>query len=220
VSRGRHHRSSRWHGKAAVAAAVVLLAAGGFLVARAVLDKVQLPPAAAQVIPTTVSPTPPPRAPASRAVALARSAPDRIEIPVLGVDAPVEPLGLNSDGTMAVPPLGNHNLASWYDGSVTPGQQGTAVILGHVDSYQGPSVFYRLKNLVRGDLVEVVLEDGRTARFDTDGVQVIAKDSFQPSRVFASAGAPELRLVTCGGPFDAATGHYLDSIIAYAHLVP
>ena len=56
------------------------------------------------------------------------------------------PLGLNSDGTVQVPPLGNHNLAGWYDGSVTPGQDGSAVILGHVDNYAGPSVFYGVKN--------------------------------------------------------------------------
>ncbi len=217
MSKGRHQRRSSRRGAAGFAA-LVLLAAGGFLVARAVLDKVQLPPAAAQVIPTTVSPSPP-RAPKAEATALARSAPERIEIPAVQVDAPVEALGRNADGSLTVPPLGDHNLTSWYDGSVTPGQRGTSVILGHVDSYQGPSVFYRLKELVKGDRIEVVLADGKTAAFATDGVQVIAKDSFDPARVFAARGGPELRLVTCGGPFDTASGHYLDSIVAYAHLV-
>ena len=73
-----------------------------------------------------------------------------------------------------MPPLDNHNLAGWYNRSVTPGQDGTSIILGHVDSFTGPSVFYSVKDLTRGELVDVVRADGRTATFSVDGVQVQA----------------------------------------------
>jgi sortase (surface protein transpeptidase) len=117
-----------------------------------------------------------------------------------------------------VPPLDNHNLAGWYDRSVTPGAKGTSVILGHVDDYAGPSVFFNIKNLKAGDAVDVTRADGETAVFDVDGVQKATKAHFPTSDVFGNVPYAALRLVTCGGPFDPKTGEYLDSIIVYAHL--
>jgi sortase (surface protein transpeptidase) len=127
-------------------------------------------------------------------------------------------LGLNANGTIQVPPLNNHNLAGWYDKSVTPGAKGTSVILGHVDDYAGASVFFNIKNLVKGDAVDVVRSDGITAEFSVDGVQKATKTHFPSSAVFGNVPYAALRLVTCGGPFDPNTGQYLDSIIVYAHL--
>jgi sortase (surface protein transpeptidase) len=146
------------------------------------------------------------------------SVPVRIEIAKLGVDAPVTALGLNPDGTVQVPPLSNHNLAGWYTGSVTPGQEGSAVILGHVDSYAGASVFYAIKNLAPGDQVSIVRADGSTAVFAVDSVQMVAKVAFPSGSVYGNTAYPSLRLITCGGPFDAATGEYKDNIVVYAHL--
>jgi LPXTG-site transpeptidase (sortase) family protein len=224
VSRGRHRR--RWYtGRAALAGAVVLLAVGGFLVVRAVTDKPQQPPMAAQVIPRSVPTAVPvqPSAPASsaakKAARLAVSRPVRLVIPAISVNAPVESLGLNPDKTVQVPALGNHNLAGWYDGSVTPGQAGPSVILGHVDNYQGASVFFSLKNLVKGDAVDVMLADGKTVKFTVDGVQKVSKTSFPSMEVYGMTSYPALRLVTCGGVFDSSTGSYVDSIIVYAHMV-
>jgi Sortase domain len=94
-----------------------------------------------------------------------------------------------------------------------------SVILGHVDSYSGTSVFYDLKTLRPGNLVKVVRADGSTAVFSVDGLQRAAKDTFPAASVYGGLSYPGLRLVTCGGPFDSATGHYLDNIIVYAHLV-
>jgi sortase (surface protein transpeptidase) len=200
-------------------AGLVLLAAGAFVVAHALGAGPKLPPAAAQDIPSTVG-TRVPFAPnpASVAAPLATSAPMTIAIPAVGVKAPVTRLDLNADGTVQVPPLDNHNLAGWYDRSVTPGANGTSVILGHVDDYAGPSVFYNIKNLRKGAEVDVVRADGRTAVFTVDGVQKAAKTSFPASDVYGNAPYPALRLVTCGGPFDAKAGEYLDSIVVYAHL--
>ncbi|MGH3270167.1 MAG: class F sortase [Trebonia sp.] len=198
---------------------LVMVAAGAFVVVHALSAGSKLPPAAAQNIPAAVG-TRVPFAPnpASVAAPLPASTPMTIKIPAIGVDAPVMRLGLNPDGTVAVPPLDNHNLAGWYDRSVTPGAKGTSVILGHVDDYAGPSVFFNIKNLRAGDTIDVVRADGSTAVFAVDGVQKAAKTNFPTSDVYGNVAYPALRLVTCGGPFDASTGEYLDSIVVYAHL--
>ena len=205
--------------RAILAVGLVMMAVGGFVVVHALTASSQLPPAAAQGIPVSVGTKVPfPPNPASIAAPLSASTPMTIVIPAIGVNAPVEKLDLNSNGTVQVPPLDNHNLAGWYDRSVMPGQKGTSVILGHVDDYAGPSVFFNIKNLHKGDAIDVVRADGRTAVFSVDGVQKSAKTSFPTSDVFGSVPYPALRLVTCGGPFDPKTGEYLDSIIVYAHL--
>ena len=222
MSRGLHRRRHR--GRAVIVAALVLLAVGGYLVARAVTSTPQQPPLAAQAIPRSVPTTSPPSPSASpagkkkAATSLARSVPVRLVIPAISVNAPVMSLGLNPDKTVQVPPLADHNLAGWYDGSVTPGQAGPSVLLGHVDNYQGASVFFNLKNLRKGDAVDVVLADGKTARFTVDGVQQAVKTAFPTMAVYGKTSYPALRLVTCGGTFDSATGSYLDSVIVYAHL--
>lgn len=198
---------------------LVMVAVGGFIVAHALSTGSQLPPAAAQNIPAAVGtkvPFPPNKA--AIGAPLSASTPMTIEIPAIKVDAPVSRLDLNSNGTVQVPPLDNHNLAGWYDRSVTPGAEGTSVILGHVDDYAGPSVFFNIKNLHAGDIVDVVRADGKTAEFVVDGVQKATKINFPSNDVYGNVPYPALRLVTCGGPFDAKTGEYLDSIVVYAHL--
>jgi Sortase domain len=151
--------------------------------------------------------------------AMSAATPVRIEIPEIGVSAPIMKLGLAPGGAIQVPPLGDHDLAGWYDGGPAPGQDGSSVILGHVDSYSGISVFYYLKALHPGNLIKIARADGSTAVFSVDGVQRATKDSFPATSVYGTLSYPGLRLVTCGGPFDSATGHYLDNIIVYAHLV-
>jgi LPXTG-site transpeptidase (sortase) family protein len=150
---------------------------------------------------------------------LPRSVPREIKIPGIGVDAPVVQVGRDADGSVQVPPLGARNLTGWYRYGPAPGQRGPAVILGHVDSATGASVFYRLRDLRAGDRVYVTLADGTVAAFVVDGLQKVAKDAFPTASVYGKAGYPSLRLITCGGPFDRATGHYLDNIIVYAHLI-
>ncbi|HTR91649.1 MAG TPA: class F sortase [Trebonia sp.] len=201
------------------AVGAIMLAAGAFVVAHALTGGVRLPPASAQQIPATVTTTVP-FAPDPSAVAapLAPSTPVRIKIPAIGVSAPVMRLGKNGDGTVEVPPLDNHNLAGWYDGSVTPGADGSSVVLGHVDDYDGPSVFFSIKALHRGDTIDIVRADGDTAAFAVDGVQKVGKTEFPTGDVYGSVPYPALRLVTCGGPFDVKRGEYLDNIVVYAHL--
>lgn len=193
-----------------------LLVVGGF-VAFWALSSHGGPPAEAQQIPASIGTTAP-GAIAQPGRPLAKSPPVRIEIPVLGVNAPVMRLGLNADGSVQVPPLDNHNLAGWYTGSVTPGQVGASVLLGHVDSWSGGSVFFKIKTLHRGALVDVIRADGSTAVFTVLGLQKAAKVAFPTDSVYGNPGYPALRLITCGGPFNSATGEYLDNIIVYAQL--
>jgi hypothetical protein len=148
----------------------------------------------------------------------ARSVPVRITIPAIGVSAPVMELGLNADKTIQVPPLGNPDLAGWYKYGPSPGQQGPAVIIGHIDSTAGPSVFYRLRDLASGDRISISLADGKTAVFTVTGLQQTLKTTFPTSDVYGHLSYAGLRLITCGGVFDAATGHYLSNVIVYARL--
>jgi hypothetical protein len=203
---------------AAVGALVAV--AGAVLIVRAVFGGPGggTLPAEALVIPANVGTAVPTPSVVPTAAQLTASAPFRIEIPALGVSAPVMRLGLNTDGSVQVPPLANHNLAGWYDGSVTPGQRGSAVILGHVDSYAGVSVFFAVKNLRPGDEINIVRADGSTATFAVDGVQKVVKATFPTNTIYGNVSYPSLRLITCGGPFNAANGQYLDNIVVYSHL--
>jgi sortase (surface protein transpeptidase) len=199
---------------------LILLGIGSLLVVlHGFAGGMKLPPASAQKVPATVGTTvPSPGDISTVAHALPPSTPVSIEIPALRVKAPVMLLRQNNDSTVQVPPLGDHNLAGWYVGSATPGAVGSSVILGHVDNYAGPSVFFSIKELRRGDRVDVVRANGSVAQFAVDGVQKVAKAQFPTSDVYGNTAYPSLRLVTCGGPFDAASGQYVDNIVVYAHL--
>jgi sortase (surface protein transpeptidase) len=131
----------------------------------------------------------------------------------------VQEVGQDADGSVQVPPLADHNLTGWYEYGPTPGQSGNSVILGHVDSATGISVFYYLRYLHAGNKIYVTLADGQVATFAVDGLQKVAKDAFPTASVYGKSSYPSLRLITCGGTFDEATGHYLDNIIVYAHLI-
>jgi len=178
------------------------------------------PPAQASTIPASV-PTKAPRLTVGTVPGvhtLAKSVPVRLRIPAIGVNAPITEVGLNANDTVQVPPLTNHNLAGWYKYGPSPGQQGPSVLLGHVDSVTGASVFFYLKDLHKGDKIYVKLDDGKTATFLVDGLQRVSKTTFPTQDVYGKLGYAGLRIITCGGAFDAATGHYYDNIIVYAHL--
>jgi sortase (surface protein transpeptidase) len=124
-------------------------------------------------------------------------------------------VGMTSVG-VGVPPLANHNLAGWYNRSVTPGEIGPSLIDGHVNGYGQDSVFARLKDLHKGDPVIINRANGSSAVFHVTWVQVVVKSQFPWNKVLGWTDSPTLRLVSCGGPFDYATGHYADNIIVYA----
>ncbi|MGR8010653.1 class F sortase [Streptomyces hypolithicus] len=145
------------------------------------------------------------------------SDPVRIRIPAVRVDAPVTRLGLGPDGSLDVPPPRNPNIAGWYEDGTAPGAAGTAVVAGHVDTARGPAVFYNLGALKKGHTIEVGREDGRTAVFTIDGIEVYDTRAFPEQRVYASSGRAELRVITCGGAYSQKSG-YRGNVVAYAHL--
>ncbi|MEU9855641.1 class F sortase [Streptomyces sp. NPDC047974] len=167
------------------------------------------PPAADA--PAPAAPPPPARA------GLPASAPIAVAIPAIGVDAPLARVGLDADGWLEAPPAEHPGRAGWYAGAVTPGEPGTAVLTGHVDTPAGPAVFHSLGALTRGRTVEVRRADGRTAVFTVHAVELLPKDDFPADRVYASTRAPELRLITCGGTYTRATG-YTGNVVVSARL--
>jgi hypothetical protein len=151
---------------------------------------------------------------------LPRSEPVSLDIPAIGVKSELLHLGLNADGSLQVPSLfALPSEAAWYKYSATPGQIGPSVIEGHVDTYNGPSVFYRLGALVPGDTVDVTLADGARATFRVTGVRSYPKADWPWRVIFGSTNYAALRLITCGGTFDYATGHYLSNTVVFASLV-
>jgi hypothetical protein len=146
------------------------------------------------------------------------AAPVALIIPAIGVRTTLIRLGRAASGALQVP--ATTSVAGWYTGSPRPGDLGAAVIAGHVDSYAGPGVFFRLRLLRPGDLIFVRRADGSLAAFGVFAVQTQAKARFPTAAVYGPTPAAELRLITCGGTFDAATGHYLSNVIVFAIAVP
>ena len=146
----------------------------------------------------------------------ARSVPVGLRIPAIGLSVSLSTLGLNLDGTVQVPT--DFAQPGWYRLGPSPGQLGSAVILGHVDSYRGPAVFFTLRNLVPGDAIDVTLADGTVADFVVSAVEMYSKAQFPARQVYASHGLSTLQLVTCGGTFDVQTGHYLSNVVVYSAL--
>jgi hypothetical protein len=155
---------------------------------------------------------PPPRA-------LARSQPTRVVISKIGVDAQIVGTGVDGNGAIEVPPLTRPELAGWYRFGPSPGEAGSAVIVGHVDSSEsGPAVFFNLGALVRGDIIKITRVDRSVAAFKVDSVEVYAKATFPAEQVHRPTPYPALRLITCGGRFDRTQRNYLDSVIVFASL--
>jgi sortase (surface protein transpeptidase) len=153
---------------------------------------------------------------ARRRTGIERNAPrpTHIRIPAIGVSARVGPLGLAADGTMQTPRhFGN---TGWFRPGPEPGERGPAVIAGHIDSYTGPAVFFKLGDLRRGDSIVITRADHSVIHFRVQGLERWPKQSFPTKRVFGRTRGATLRLITCSGDFNRATGHYLDDTVVYA----
>lgn len=178
--------------------------------------------AGCEPVATPPAPDPPPPAPSGSPSSATPSgeaqaaAPVRVRIPAIRVDAPVGPLDV--DARNVLPPPDTNDGTGWWRAGPEPGERGPAVIAGHVDSYQGPAVFYRLRELRAGHLVHVDRADGSTVTFAVTQVERHAKDAFPTGRVYGDTSGPELRLITCGGEFDSRDRRYLDNVIVYARV--
>jgi sortase (surface protein transpeptidase) len=145
------------------------------------------------------------------------SPPVRLQVPAIGVDSELMPLGLEDDGSLEVPPDGFP--AGWFTGAPMPGETGPAVMAGHVDWGGRPGVFYDLRSLEAGDEITVSREDGSTVVFAVASVEQFAKDEFPTDAVYGDLDHPGLRLITCGGSFDTDERSYADNVVVFADLV-
>jgi len=173
------------------------------------------------VAPTTPAPTRPPTTRPTPVVPEESPAlepqfadPFRLSIDRIGVEAPVVAVGVEpGTNAMQIPGLDD---VGWYRYGSMPGDPtGTAVLVGHVDGNGRPGVFANLRDLAPGDTFTVVLPDGTGRSFAVTGLQQFDKQAL-PSDLFARGGPPRLALITCGGEFDAATGHYVDNVVVVA----
>ena len=179
------------------------------------------PPRKSTTAPTTVPSTAAATAVASSSKALSTSIdplrPIQLSIPVIGLSDDVSELGLNANGTVQVPT--SWQVPGWYKYGPSPGEQGSAVILGHVDSVNGPAAFYRLSALRPGDKVMVRLAGGTTEHFKVIGLRLYAKKNFPDRLVYGPRPYSALQLVTCGGAFDSTTHHYVSNLVVFTALI-
>ncbi|GAA1907930.1 hypothetical protein GCM10009716_17320 [Streptomyces sodiiphilus] len=148
---------------------------------------------------------------------MTRSEPVRVRIPQLGTDVRVFGADLEPDGGPPSPSEENAMRAAWYSGGVSPGERGTALLVGHLDTYDGPAAFAGLGSLEPGRTIEIDRADGTTATFTVDSVEQYPITDFPDKRVYGSVDTPQLRLITCGGRW-TKDGGYDSNIVAYARL--
>jgi sortase (surface protein transpeptidase) len=149
---------------------------------------------------------------------LPESEPIKLSIPKLNLETDFEaPLGLQADNSIEVPD--SYTQVGWYKFGPTPGEVGPAVILGHVDSYEGPAVFFSLGQLEVGDDIYVTRADGSTAHFKVSEMERNLQAAFPTAKVYGDINHAGLRLVTCSGSFDKGQQRYSHNLIVYAKLV-
>ena len=225
--------SSRWNPSRPVRALIAVgLAIIGAILVWAALASASTPEALApapndqsmrSTSPTTPKPTPEPATPGTDSTdlrdqitgsVLPESEPVAVSIPRIGVRSRLVPLGLDHNGAMKTPDPAD---VGWYSRGPSPGALGPAIITGHV-TWNGPAVFYRLGTMRRGDQVSVTRKDGKTAVFTVTRVTQFSKSRFPSQAVYGPIDHAGLRLITCGGTYDAARHKYLDNVVVFAKL--
>ena len=144
----------------------------------------------------------------------AAAVPVRVRIPAIGVDSPLAMLDVDDAGTL-VPPA-DFARAGWFAAGTVPGEVGPSVIAGHVDSRDGPAVFFRLGELAPGNEILVERADGTTVRFTVSRTDRYPKDAFPTTDIYGPTPRAELRLITCGGDFDYDRRSYRDNVVVFA----
>ncbi|GAA3433854.1 class F sortase [Kutzneria kofuensis] len=144
--------------------------------------------------------------------------PVRVDVDAINAHSSLVQLGLNADKTVEVPPVEQPLQAGWYKFGARPGELGKAVILGHVDGGGQLGIFNRLRDLKPGNAIKVTEQGGQVLNFVVRQVQQVPKAQFPTQAVYGPSTQRELRLITCGGAFDKASGNYVDNIIVSAVL--
>ena len=146
------------------------------------------------------------------------SPPVRVQVPALGVDSVVDPVGVAPDGQMAIPD--DVDRIGWYRFGPAPGANGSAVLAGHVDDRdQGLGALFPLRDAAVGDEIVVTDAEGTTTRWRIVSRELITKQALPLDRLFTRSGPPRLTLITCGGPFLPEYGSYRDNVVVVAEQV-
>jgi sortase (surface protein transpeptidase) len=149
---------------------------------------------------------------------LTASNPTRISIPSITVDAGVVPVGLLPNGEIETPDIFS-NMVGSYKYAPTPGQKGPAVLIGHVDTYKGPSIFWNLSRLNISDTINISREDGTIVNFAVEKVTQYSQDNFYTDEVYGNIDYAGLRIITCGGRYNYVTGRYSHNTVVFARLI-
>jgi sortase (surface protein transpeptidase) len=149
---------------------------------------------------------------------LPRSEPTHISVPSVGIDASVTSVGQDAEGSIEMPSLFDWTTG-WYKYSPTPGQVGPAIIVGHVDTYKGISVFWKLRDIKQGDIIDIARADGKTVKFRVSGLKQFDQSNFPTKEVYGNLKYPGLRLITCGGAFNQQTESYTQNTVVYAFMI-
>lgn len=148
---------------------------------------------------------------------LSGSDPVRLRIPDISVNTNFVPLGLQDNGEIETPE--GYTEVGWYTNGPTPGEIGPSVVLGHVDSHDGPGVFMYLGQLKEGDVVYVDRKDGTTATFRVTALERYNRDEFPTQKVYGDLPYAGIRLITCSGTYDYETLAYSRVLVVYGELV-
>jgi len=193
--------------------AMLLLALALSVFSQAVLFVAAVAPDAPPVAPSTNTPT-------SAAPVARPGIPVRMRIPKIGVDAAIEQVGLTPDGAMDTPK--NFADTAWYQLGPRPGEQGNAVIAGHVDSTTGVAVFWDLRKLNQGDELFVTGDDGAERRFVVGGWETYEDTAAPLVRIFGPSTSTHLNLITCdsNSRFERSYASYTGALVLYADATP
>lgn len=145
------------------------------------------------------------------------SKPTRITIPNTNIDSAIKPVGLLADGSIETPGL-NEEVVGWYKLGKSPGEKGTAVIVGHIDTYKGPSVFYQLFLLTPGMEIHIEREDKKELTFIVSEVTEYRQADFPAEKIYSNTENASLRLITCSGTYNHSTGRYSHNLVVFADI--
>ncbi len=148
---------------------------------------------------------------------LAPSPAVKLKIPSVSIDASVINVGINPDKSMEVP--ADYNIVGQYTEAPTPGEIGPAILVGHVDSYLGPAVFWRLRELKPGQNIVIDREDGSTAKFKVTKIKDYSQEKFPTEEVYGNIDHAGLRLITCSGSFSLLSLKYSNNTVVFAELI-
>lgn len=210
ISARPQHRPRRSAKAPALLAALAVLVLVGMAISTCAAPHREPAPAPPAVAPVAPAPGP----------TIAPPIPVAISIPRIGVASTLIQTGILPDGTAEVPPVDTPEQASWLSESPRPGEPGPAVIYGHIDGAGQRGVFADLDQLAAGDRVLIGRGSAPPAEFEVYAVESYPKTEFPAAKVYGDTEGPELRLVTCTGPFDRAAGHHRDNLVVYARLTP